>query len=107
MTPPFPLLPPLAPADLKELRWYLEEYMQFPGPGDRVRAEAIAVRFASLRLDQVYATILWYLQDRERLDAYLADWLTASRVAREAQEQNPPPIVLKLRQIKAAQQSAL
>lgn len=68
--------------------------------------EAIAARFASLRLDQVYATILWYLRDRERLDAYLTDWLTASRAAREAQDRNPPPVVLKLRQLKAAQQSA-
>ncbi|NTW97856.1 MAG: DUF433 domain-containing protein [Oscillochloris sp.] len=68
--------------------------------------EAIAARFASLRLDQVYATLLWYLRDRERLDAYLTDWLTASRATREAQEQNPPPVVLKLRQRKAALQSA-
>ncbi len=68
--------------------------------------EAIAVRFASLRLDQVYATILWYLRDRERLDAYLADWLAFSRGAREAQAHNPPPVILKLHQRKAAQQSA-
>ncbi|NTV62830.1 MAG: hypothetical protein HGA65_04745, partial [Oscillochloris sp.] len=68
--------------------------------------EAIAARFASLRLDQVYATILWYLRDREHLDAYLADWLTASRAAREAQDRNPPPVILKLRQHKAALPSA-
>jgi len=68
--------------------------------------EAIAARFTSLRLDQVYATILWYLRDRERLDAYLADWLATSHAAREAQEQNPPPVVLKLRQLKATRQAA-
>ena len=68
--------------------------------------EAIAARFPSLNLDQVYATILWYLRDRERLTAYLADWLAFSQGAREAQAQNPPPVVLKLRQRKAAQQSA-
>lgn len=69
-------------------------------------AEAIVARFPSLHLDQVYATILWYLRDRERLDGYLADWLTFSGEAREAQERNLPTIVYKLRQIKAAQQAA-
>ena len=64
--------------------------------------EAIAARFASLRLDQVYATILWYLRDREHLDAYLADWLATSHAAHEAQERNPPPVILKLRHLKAA-----
>ncbi len=69
-------------------------------------AEAIAARFPSLRLDQVYATILWYLRDPERLDAYLADWLAFGGEARAAQERNPPTIVEKLRQLKAAQQAA-
>lgn len=69
-------------------------------------AEVIAARFPSLRLDQVYATILWYLRDRERLDAYLADWLAFGEEARATQAQNPPTVVRKLRQIKAAQQSA-
>lgn len=44
MTPPFALVPPLAAADLAELRWYLEEFMQFPGVGDRQRAEAIVLK---------------------------------------------------------------
>lgn len=67
-------------------------------------AEVIAARFPSLTLEQVYATILWYLHDRERLAAYLADWLAFSGTMREHQERNPPPVVLKLRQLKAAQQ---
>lgn len=67
-------------------------------------AEAIAARFPSITLEQVYAAILWYLRDRERLAAYLADWLAFSAAARERQERNPPPVVLKLRQLKSAQQ---
>jgi hypothetical protein len=38
---PFPLSLPLAADDTAELRWYLETYLQFPGAGDRVRAEAV------------------------------------------------------------------
>jgi uncharacterized protein (DUF433 family) len=66
--------------------------------------EAIAARFHTVSLEQVYATILYYLRNREQLDAYLADWLAFSRSAREAQEQNLPPAVLRLRQRKAEQQ---
>jgi uncharacterized protein (DUF433 family) len=66
--------------------------------------EAIAERFHSVSLEQVYATILYYLRNREQLDAYLADWLAFSRTVREQQEQNPPPVILRLRQRKAEQQ---
>ena len=68
--------------------------------------EAIAERYASVSLEQVYATILWCLRDRTQLEVYLADWLAASRAARAAQERSLPPVVQKLRQIKAAQQLA-
>ena len=67
--------------------------------------EAIAERFHTVSLEQVYATILYYLRHREQLDGYLTDWLAFSRTAREAQEQNPPPLVLRLRQRKAEQQA--
>nr|VFK40960.1 MAG: Tetratricopeptide repeat-containing protein [Candidatus Kentron sp. SD]VFK46715.1 MAG: Tetratricopeptide repeat-containing protein [Candidatus Kentron sp. SD]VFK80456.1 MAG: Tetratricopeptide repeat-containing protein [Candidatus Kentron sp. SD] len=35
---PFDFTPPLQKKHLEELRWYLEEFIQFPGAGDRVRA---------------------------------------------------------------------
>nr|VFJ67723.1 MAG: CHAT domain-containing protein [Candidatus Kentron sp. FM]VFJ68596.1 MAG: CHAT domain-containing protein [Candidatus Kentron sp. FM]VFK17665.1 MAG: CHAT domain-containing protein [Candidatus Kentron sp. FM] len=35
---PFAFTPPFQKKQLEELRWYLEEYIQFPGAGDRVRA---------------------------------------------------------------------
>jgi len=37
----FPLVPPLTAADTSDLRWYLETYYQFTGPGDIVRAQGI------------------------------------------------------------------
>lgn len=63
--------------------------------------EAIQRTFPSLTLEQVYASILYYLQNRPRLEAYLAGWLEFSRQAREAQQQNPPAAVIRLRALKA------
>ena len=64
-------------------------------------AEQIAENFPSLKPEQVYATILYYLNNRERVEKYLLDWLSFSRRMRENQEQNPPPVVLRLRKIKS------
>lgn len=66
--------------------------------------EAIAARFHTLDLEQVYATILYYLRNRAQLDAYLAEWLAFGQQARETQNLNPPPAILHLRQHKAEQQ---
>ena len=66
--------------------------------------DAIAERFHTLDLEQVYATILYYLRNRAQLDAYLADWLAFSQQARETQNLNPPTAILHLRQRKAEQQ---
>ncbi len=62
--------------------------------------EMIVQRFPSLKLDQVYATILYYLQHKETITAYMADWLTYGQRMREKQAQKPPPVVLRLRQLK-------
>jgi Protein of unknown function (DUF433). len=72
----------------------------------RQTPEAIAARFSTVTLEQVYATILYYLRNTETVSAYLADWLEFSRRAREEQQRNPPPVVLKLQQRKAEQQAA-
>ncbi|MEH2161460.1 MAG: DUF433 domain-containing protein [Nostoc sp.] len=41
--------------------------------------EEIAEQFLLVTLEQVYATILYYLHHRSEVDAYLADWLEFSR----------------------------
>lgn len=99
----------------------LEEYFEFAASDDiRVKGsrigiesvlyeyvhrlqspEAIQRTFPSLTLEQVYASILYYLQNRPRLEAYLADWLEFGRQAREAQQQNPPAAVSRLRALRA------
>ncbi len=63
--------------------------------------EQIASRYPTLALDQVYATILYYLRDRARLDAYLADWLQHGQRMREAQAADPTSAMLRLRRARA------
>ncbi len=68
--------------------------------------EVIARRFPTLTLETVYATILYYLHNRKKVETYLLDWLEYSRKVREAQAQNPPPVVLRLRALKAERRKA-
>lgn len=60
-------------------------------------AEEIAIRFPTLSLEQIYATILYYLHNKQSVEAYLSAWLEHSRMMREAQNNNPSPAILKLR----------
>lgn len=53
-------------------------------------AEEIAQTFETITLDQVYATILYYLRNRESVTRYLSDWIEWGRQMR-AQQQPPDP----------------
>jgi len=105
----------------------LEDYFDFLAPDDiRIKGhrigiesvlyeyihreqtpEAIAKRFPTLTLEQIYATILYYLHNREQIDAYLTDWLEYGRQARAEQDRNPPPVVVRLRLLRAEREKAL
>jgi uncharacterized protein (DUF433 family) len=63
--------------------------------------EEIATIYTSLTLEQVYATILYYLHNRQFVDAYISDWLEWSDRMRAEQALHPRPIVDRLRQLKA------
>src|SRR5579883_476571 len=67
--------------------------------------EVIARTYPSLTLEQVYATILYYLHNKDAVSKYLSDWLEWSREVRKQQEANPSPIRQKLRRIKAERQA--
>lgn len=56
-------------------------------------------------LEQVHATIVYSLHDRERVGAYLGNWLAAGQRARAAQEADPRARQLldRLRQARGAQ----
>ncbi|MBP5977115.1 DUF433 domain-containing protein [Brasilonema sp. CT11] len=69
---------------------------------DRSRTpEEIAQIYTSLTLEQVYATILYYLQNREIVSAYMKNWIEHGHRMREEQRLNPPPVSEKLRQLRA------
>jgi len=63
--------------------------------------EEIIKTYPSLNLEQVYATILYYLHNKEEVSKYIADWLEWGHEMREEQKRNPPPISEKLHQLRA------
>ncbi|MCU0544133.1 MAG: DUF433 domain-containing protein [Oscillatoriaceae cyanobacterium Prado104] len=103
----------------------LEDYFEFLRPDDiRVKGtrvgietilydfiykkrtpEEIAQSYRTLNLEQVYATILYYLHNREAVTAYINDWLAWSEKMLEEQRRNPPPVVAKLMKFKAEREA--
>ncbi|MFN6559380.1 MAG: DUF433 domain-containing protein [Nostoc sp. ChiSLP01] len=103
----------------------LKDYFDFQRPDDirlkgtRVRIETIlydfihrartleeiADSYPSLTLEQVYATILYYLHNKEAVSAYIADWLEWSHKMQEEQQRNPSPAVIKLKKLLAEKQA--
>ena len=67
--------------------------------------EEIVQHFHTLTLELVYATILYYLQNPVEVGNYLANNLKYSQKFREEYERNPPPDVVRLRQLKAEKQT--
>jgi uncharacterized protein (DUF433 family) len=67
--------------------------------------EEIAATYPTLTLEQVYATILYYLHNKEAVTAYLTDWIEWGREMRRIQNANPPPAIKHLRQLKAEKQA--
>ncbi|NEO77992.1 DUF433 domain-containing protein [Moorena sp. SIO4G3] len=104
----------------------LEDYFDFLAPDDiRIKGtrigiehilyqyihraqtpEAIAERYRTVTLEQVYATILYYLHNQVSVSAYIADWLEWSHQMREQQRKNPPHFIEKLRKFKAEKDAA-
>jgi uncharacterized protein (DUF433 family) len=103
----------------------LEEYFDFQGPKDiRVKGtrvgietvlydyvyrsctpEDIAARYPSLTLEQVYATITYYLHNQETVTGYLADWLETAQHRREEQSRLSSPTIERLRRLFAERES--
>jgi uncharacterized protein (DUF433 family) len=65
--------------------------------------ETIANTYHTITLEQVYATILYYLHNKEKVSKYLADWMEWGREMRRQQEANPSPVRQRLRKLRAEQ----
>ena len=59
----------------------------------------IADYYYTPTLEQIYATILYYLQNQEKVGAYLDNYLKYCQTAREEYEKNPPPGAVRLREL--------
>jgi uncharacterized protein (DUF433 family) len=70
----------------------LDDYLNGVSP------EEIAARYRTLTLEQVYATITYYLHNREEIDAYLARWRAYVEAAWQEQQRHPPAFVKDLRE---------
>ena len=63
--------------------------------------EEIAQLYPTLSLEQVYATILYYLHNSEEITRYMTAWLDHCLQSAKKQDENPPDYIVKLRQLKA------
>jgi len=75
----------------------LDDYLEGASP------EEIAARYRSLSLEQIYATITYYLRNRAQVDAYLKAWRQYTDQAWQEQERNPSEVVKRLRQLRETQ----
>ena len=74
--------------------------------GLRQTPEMIAQTYPSLTLEQVYATITYYLHQKEEISQYLTEWIEHGDRMWEEQQRNPSQATLRLREIKAKWQAA-
>jgi uncharacterized protein (DUF433 family) len=103
----------------------LEEYFDFLSPDDiRIKGHRIgiedvlyeyihnamtpdelAVRFPTLTLEEIYATLLYYVRNKAAMDQYLADWLEHGRRMWQAPAENLTPVMVRLRQLRTEREA--
>jgi uncharacterized protein (DUF433 family) len=99
----------------------LEDYFDFLAPDDiRIKGhrigiesvlyeyihraqtpEEIAQRSDTLTLEEIYATILYYLHNKEAVSKYVADWLAYCHQSREEDRRKHPEFYEKMRRLMA------
>jgi uncharacterized protein (DUF433 family) len=99
----------------------LEDYFDFLAPDDiRIKGHRIGIEtvlyeyihkartpeeiqqtYPTLTLEEVYATILYYLHNREQVSKYLTDWLEYCHKAEQEAAKNPSPAKQRLLRIMA------
>jgi uncharacterized protein (DUF433 family) len=103
----------------------LEQYFDFLAPDDiRIKGHRIGIEtvlfeylhrartpeeiqqsYPSLTLAEVYATILYYLQNQASVRTYLQDWLDHYHEQRQYQQANPHPAAERLRKLRSERAS--
>lgn len=99
----------------------LEDYFDFQAPNDirlkgtRVGIERILYDYIhrgwspeqieetyrhALTLEQVYATITYYLHNKEKISQYLTEWIEHGNRMRAEQAKDSDPTTLRLREIR-------
>lgn len=76
----------------------LEDYLNAMSP------EEIAVRYPILTLEQVYATITFYLHNQGEIEQYLDRWRQYAEHAWRHQQQHPSPAIQRLQTLKRQRQ---
>jgi uncharacterized protein (DUF433 family) len=64
--------------------------------------EEIALRYPTLALESVYATITYYLHNRRHLDQYMHEWRATGERMRAEQDRHPSRVVQRLRALQQA-----
>ena len=72
-----------------------------------VSPEEIVARYRTLTLEQVCATITYYLHNQEEINEYLERWRAYAETAWQEQQRNPPEFVRELRERIQRQREAL
>ena len=70
----------------------LEDYLEGASP------EEILLRYPTLNLEKIHATILYYLANKDAVEAYLERVKQLDEEASQEQLRNPPPFVMELRE---------
>jgi uncharacterized protein (DUF433 family) len=74
---------------------------------DGLTPEEIALRYPTLSLEEVYATITYYWRNQEQVETYLKAIADQETHLRAEQERNLPPAVKRMRELVKARQTAL
>lgn len=70
----------------------LEDYLAGASP------EEILLRYPTLNLEKIHATILYYLAKKEEVEAYLEQVRRLDEAAEQEQLRNPSPFIVELRE---------
>ncbi len=77
----------------------LDDYLNAMSP------EEISVRYPTLTLEQVYATITFYLHNQREIEQYLERWRRYAEQAWQQQQQHPTPAIQRLQALKRQRQA--